>query len=285
MSDRYKLDIQNPERIPAPPVPKWFTRDLGAALPRNPFGEPQLIVGWGMEITTFRNGNPFDAKYIAMHERIVKRIFRRLDVVEGRYEYFQTRDDAANAVNINLGVHPKTGQPVIDYKEIKGVRHWGPPVFVVEQWHPPERIDPPHVWARNRHEEIQGRSGQKVRVDVLGPYPSRGQYRELIQIADVDSDFLWEMAIADIRRRIKEREIRSFNDYTAAQEMRDFYTAEAQKQEKIDTLIDDSLDDFASTSKYRMTGLGPIWPKITPGSFMKKLRDARKSSQTTEGAP
>src|SRR5258708_2763629 len=112
MSERYRLDIQNPEQIPAPPVPDWFRSALTFLLPRNPFGESQLIIGWGMDLTCFRNGNPRDAKYIAMHEKIVKRRFRRLDVVEGKYEYFDTRDDAFNALNINLGVRPDDGQPL-----------------------------------------------------------------------------------------------------------------------------------------------------------------------------
>src|SRR6266568_1452779 len=117
---RYDLDVRKLEYIPAPPKPEWFDEELGRLMPRNDLGESFLKMEWGMDAAIFRNGDPKAPLKIAAHEKIVKRKWRRLDPIEGKFEYFDTRDDALNAVNIRL-------LATLDYRNIREVRLWGPP--------------------------------------------------------------------------------------------------------------------------------------------------------------
>lgn len=50
-------------RNPAPSKPDFFDASLLLIGGRTPLGEPNLKVGWGWDLTTFRNGNPKALKY------------------------------------------------------------------------------------------------------------------------------------------------------------------------------------------------------------------------------
>lgn len=50
-------------RNPAPSKPDFFDASLLLIGGKNPLGEPLLKVGWGWDLTTFRNGNPQALKY------------------------------------------------------------------------------------------------------------------------------------------------------------------------------------------------------------------------------
>lgn len=245
---RYELDIKNLEKFPAPPIPDWFARDLAGLLPLNPYNEPQLIVGWGPDLTCFRNGNPKAIKYIAIHELIKTAKWRRLDPIAGAYEYFDTRHEAVNALNIRL-------LPQREFRITRSVRLWGPPRFIVEQWMPPERLDNPRSWERNRYASYLNRRGEKIGpFDALGPYPSRGQYREVFTVEDADGGFrgLDQLVMSDIRRRVKEREIYGYNDYTDEQEILNANSAADSALALEEAEIEDEFMQSIGPSKYRL---------------------------------
>jgi hypothetical protein len=244
---RYELDVRNLEYLAPPIVPDWFEHELTQLLPLNPFGEPQLIVVWGMDARCFRNDNPAATKYVAAHEKIVTRKFRRLDGIEGVYEYFDTREEARKALNIRL-------LDTIEFKNTREVRVWGPPRWIIEQWFSPEKIDKPQVWNRNRYAEVEDRQGKTIRFDALGPYPSRGQYRESLVVQDAEGGFrdLDRGVMTELRRRVKEREIYSWNDHTNAQEIRDQLAADAAAVAREEKQIEDDFIDDLGPSKYRI---------------------------------
>lgn len=50
-------------RQPAPEKPPYFDQSLLLIGGRNPLGEPMFKVGWGWDLTTYRNGNALALKY------------------------------------------------------------------------------------------------------------------------------------------------------------------------------------------------------------------------------
>ncbi len=245
---RYVLDPKNPEYIPAPPIPQWFKEELSNLLAPNPFGEPQLRAAWGMDARAFRNENPDAIKYIALHHLIRTRKFRRLDPIAGRYEYFDKRDEAVNALNIRLA-------PTIEYKVEREVRIFGPPRWIIEQWYPPERIDSKKNWERNRMGEYTSRRGEHVRFDALGPYPTRGQYREHMMVEDAEGNFrdLDRGVITLLRAQIVARSLYNHNAYTDLQEIKDLRAAKAAEVAEEEKRIEDEfIDGHLGPSAYRL---------------------------------
>lgn len=49
--------------VPPPAKPAYFDTCVAFAGGRNPYGEPRLRVEWGMDLRTFRNGDPQAIKY------------------------------------------------------------------------------------------------------------------------------------------------------------------------------------------------------------------------------
>jgi hypothetical protein len=245
---RYELNIAKLEKDPAPPIPDWFRRELERLLPLNPYGEPQLTVGWGGDLTCFRNDDPRAIKYIAVHELIKTTKWRRLDPIAAAYEYFDTRQEAVDALNIRLLPH-------LEYKVARSVRLWGPPRFIVEQWMPPERIDSQRNWERNRLASYLNRRGEKISFDALGAYPTRGQYREVFMVEDAEGGYreLDNSVMSEIRRRVHEREIYGYNDHTDAHEIREMLAEDQAATATEEAQIEDEfIHGHLGASKYRL---------------------------------
>lgn len=246
MSDRYQLDPEKPEYIPAPPIPRWFQEELERLLPRNLFGDPALRAVWMMDAKCFRNGNPEDIKYIALHEKIVTRKWRRLDPVEGKFEYFNTRDEAVKAVNIRL-------LPTLEYKVLRENRHWGVPRWQIELWL--QIKDSAAGWERNRYRRVRDRQGNFFTLDTIGPYPTRGQYRGVMTVENVDGSYrgLDRPLIEEIRALLRTNEEATHNDYTNARELSEQYAEAAATEAALEHRIEEEfMEDHLGPSKYRL---------------------------------
>jgi hypothetical protein len=244
---RYELDVLHPEHIPAPPIPNWFAEELAQLLPRNPFGEPQLRAVWGMDARCFRNGDPEAIKYIAYYQLIRNRKWRRLDPIAGAYEYFDTREEAAKALNPRLA-------PVFEYRVTREVKIWGPPRWHIEQWFPPERIDTPQNWEHNRIGRYRNRKGEQITFDALGPHPSRGQYRECLVVEGSNGEYreLDRLLMTELRQMVHARQIYSYNDHTNAQEVRDVVADLRAQEAASQRRIEEEFEDYVGPSGYRL---------------------------------
>jgi hypothetical protein len=244
---RYELDPKNPEKIPAPQLNIHIKGEIEKLLPLNCFGEPQLTVEWGMDATTFRNGDPKATKYVALHHVIKTTVWRRLDPIEGKYEYFDTRDAAVNAINIRLLPH-------LERKTTKEIRIFGPPRWFVAQWFPAEMIDSKRNWERNRIGSYTNKKRELVTFDALGPYPSRGQYREVMMVEGLEGEFrdLDAAVVFELRRRLAERELLNHNDFTDAQQIRDAVAEERAKEAMREKLIEEEFEAEVGVSRYRL---------------------------------
>lgn len=248
-SRRYELDPKSLSYIPAPPKPRWFDEELARLLPRTIVGEPFLQMVWGMDATTFRNGNPKDTKYIAAHEKITTRKFRRLDTVAGAFEYFDTRKEAADAVNIRLGD--------IQYKNSKEIRHWGPPRWILEGWLAPERFGTPKLWQRNRYADVKDLWGNTIKLDCNGPFPSRGQYRSIWRVEATDGGFrdLDRGVMTEIERLVHEHKeaVSTENAHSDRQQVANEVARLVAQSEAEEARIEEEfMEDHLGPSRYRL---------------------------------
>lgn len=259
----YTLDVTKLEYIPPPPKPTWFDEELKRLMPLNPMGESFLKLEWGMDAVCFRNGDPNAIKYIAAHEKLVVRRYRRLDPIAGKFEYFNTREEAVNAVNIRL-------LPTIDYKNFNSVKHWGPPRWILSGWLPAERFGTAEMWQLNRHATVKLRGGHIVKLDALGPYPSRGQYRSVWTIEGPENTFrdLDRGVMTEIERLVSEHKkaASSENGYADGQQIRDFiaerFRLECEEQARVE---EEFLEDHLGPSRYRLIE-GNAWSGYTGGA-------------------
>lgn len=244
---RYELDPEHPEKIPAPQMGNHIARAIENLLPRNIFGEPQLIAEWGMDATVFRNGDPKSVKYIALHHRTITQKWRRLDPIEGKYEYFDTRKEAVEALNIRLLPH-------LERKPTKEVRLYGAPRWHIAQWFPCERIDSRKNWERNRHASYTNRKGELVKLDALGPYPERGQYREVMLVENPDGSFrdLDEALLRLLTAMISSRELQVQNKFTDGQAIRDTIAEAKAVEAAEEKAIEDEFESEVGVSRYRL---------------------------------
>lgn len=244
---RYELDLQNPEKIPAPQLNIHIKGEIEKLLPRNCFGEPQLTVEWGMDATTFRNDDPKATKYVALHHVIKTTKWRRLDPVAGKYEYFDTRDQAVNALNIRL-------LPNLERKTTKEIRIFGPPRWHVVQWFPAAKVDSKENWKRNRQGSYYNKKGELVKFDALGPYPTRGQYREVFVVEGLEGEFcdLDYGVVTKLQAMLAEREIYNHNAYSDAQAIRTTVAEEHAKVALEEKRIEEEFEAEVGVSRYRL---------------------------------
>jgi len=245
---RYELDPLHPEVIPAPQMGNHIAREIEELMPKNPFGEPQLVCEWGMTARCFRNGDPKATKYVALHHLVKTTTWRRLDPIAGAYEYFDTRDEAVNALNIRLLPH-------LEHKTTRQVRIYGPPRWFVAQWYPAERLtSSKKSWESIRVGRFFNRKGEEVVFDALGPYPARGQYREVMQVEDAQGGFrdLDAGLVHELRRRLSEREVYNHNEHSDSQAVRDTIAAEHAKIALEEKLIEDEFEAEVGVSRYRL---------------------------------
>jgi hypothetical protein len=244
---RYELDPQHPEMIPAPQMGSHIAKEIEGLLPRNLFGEPQLICEWGMSATCWRNEDPKAIKYVALHHVVKTTTWRRLDPIAGEYETFATRKEAVEALNIRLLPH-------LEHKTTRQTIIYGPPRWFVSQWFPAEKIDTRKNWDRNRYQTYKNRRGEQVKLDALGPYPARGQYREVFMVEGLEGEFrdLDAGVLFEIRRRLAERELYDHNQHSDGQAIRDTIAEEQAKVALTEKLIEDEFEAEIGVSRYRL---------------------------------
>jgi hypothetical protein len=62
-SPQQEYAIFSKQYVPAPYKPEWFDGALARIFGYNRLGQPKMIVEWGCNARTFRNGNPHAVKY------------------------------------------------------------------------------------------------------------------------------------------------------------------------------------------------------------------------------
>lgn len=209
------IDPTSPRRIPAPSIPPSFIEKLTRIGGLNRFGEPNLRVVWGCDATKHACGNPHATKYVAARTIKTRTLHALKDTETGEITPIASRDEAIKCDD------PKK---IYVSKSIKDVEFLGPHCWVVEQWVPPEKIDSKESWERHRYEYFDEQGDEwrnreftdNVRLwreDVLGPYPERGRYTEVMLVERVHPETgeyeyrpLGDDVIDDIQRRLQARE-------------------------------------------------------------------------------
>lgn len=244
---RYELDPEHPEIIPAPTMGSNFAKEIEGLLPKNLFGLPQLICEWGMSATTWRNEDPNAIKYVALHHVVKTTRWRRLDPIAGSYEYFDTRREAVDAINIRLLPH-------LEHKTTRQTVIYGPPRWYVSQWFPCEKIDSLKNWERNRIGHYKNRKGEDVIFDALGPYPARGQYREVFMVEGPDGEFrdLDAGVVKRLQMMLSTREVYDHNQHSDGQAIRETVAEAAAVVAIEEKLIEDEFEDEVGVSRYRL---------------------------------
>ncbi len=136
-------------------------------------------------------------------------------------------------------------------------RYWerAPEKWVIEEHKPVEAIVEPDLWDRIRwHYEEDGQ--HPVRVDLLGPYPERGQYKPLfwMKTDPPDPRILEYLRILAFRR---DAELRNhgpgeIDEVAKAQGIRDAEYAQQQEIERVGEEIKDRVKDVLRPHMHRV---------------------------------
>jgi hypothetical protein len=194
-----ELDLKNLSTFrnhPAPARAAYFDQELARMGGLNPHGEPRLRVVWGQEARIFAY-DEYHLKYLAARWIAAKssHLYRNLTTGETRAI---TREEAEDTYDKD------PDWLYLNQEESESVEV-GLPRWIVETWVAPELYGPPATWEQKRcewgHDE---RSGMIRKYDVLGPYPSRGNYVEVLTVETKDGLYrpLGQDVLDEIRRRL-----------------------------------------------------------------------------------
>lgn len=219
---RYTLNPDDLRRIPSPPVPEWFTRELHSLLPPNPWGEPGLAVGWGMDIGTDGRTDglqkPFgewSPKYVAAKRAVRETFYAVTTTKNSMLANVQWYGTCYSDVPKVLG----EGQLVIKRK-YRRVELYGVPLFIIGQWKPAHMHATRESWEASRWHlsrkmefpnSTYDRATGMYRADTLGEYPARGVYELVMHVEDpeggyVSLDEAGDAVLSELRARLAARE-------------------------------------------------------------------------------
>lgn len=234
---------------PAPLLDPSFHAALREIGGLNTFGLPNLRIVWGQEHRTFQRGKPR-----------LRYVDRRIPAIEHTRHVLKrplTFDATGRALSFERKVF--SDQPKVVPKgwlyelELESVEFIGDQLFYVEQWVPPDLLgDTPQSWETLRYEDWEDPEIGLVRhCDVLGPFPSEGQYRDVFAVGEpyvyptftesgegYEGEYLrFRMPGADTLEALREKMFRRENEVlpSAAQRSKDrFYNYNHNKERQFD---------------------------------------------------
>ena len=163
---------------PAPYVPEWFTKELTDLGGKTDNGkDPQLRLVWGGSATQFWEGRerikyPKNTKKVAIGWEVMDE--------NGERQLLPLHDKPEQSM---LSSEDKrVGRIVDDWLDI------GLPVFIVEEWCPPEVAC--DGWAKRRYKYD---TTTNAWIDKLGPEPRQGFYRKLFTLAEFKGEMMYYM--------------------------------------------------------------------------------------------
>lgn len=227
---------------PAPPIPKWFSKELESVAGLNPFGEPKIRLAWGGSEVSWWKGR-YRIKYPKYTTKFVLG-FETITTDENGVEHRELIPlEALNKDN------RKVGRYVYDYIDV------GTPRWYVEKWIPPETAC--NGWPADDDFSAEA---QQIRmshdpelgwVDALGPRPAKGIYLEWLKLETPLGEYQApdETVMAEIRRyKFHERNQPQYWSagerppaWLIAQQLREHYDQVEANEEKF---IQDTADDL-----------------------------------------
>ena len=163
--------------IPAPQNPDAAQARLTALCGVNEFGEPLMRLEWGGNAERFLAG-AWRAKY-------------RMPGVKPQVMLVGWAENQGISGQI-VKVHPASrkaptpGQPGNLIQPIIEKHEFTDPFWYLAEWIPPEKMgDTPEQWEARRWQLHNSK-----KVDLIGPFPERGQYRGLLRFAGPKDEFI-----------------------------------------------------------------------------------------------
>jgi hypothetical protein len=167
---------------PAPIIDPSVVEAVESMMGRNVFGQPNLRFAWGQTELKFQRGK-MRLKYV--DKRIppiehTRNVLKRPLLVD---ESGKTLTWETQVVAQFPSVIPEGWLAEVELVELEFI---GDQLFYLEQYIPADRLgDTPETWEEKRYEDWEDPEiGFVAHCDVLGPFPSEGQYRDVFAIGE-----------------------------------------------------------------------------------------------------
>lgn len=234
---------------PAPRLDPSLVAEVEGMLGKNTFGKPILRIEWGQTRMAFQRGK----------DRL-KYVDRRIPPIE-KMRHVLCRpsllDDSGKPIQWEREILKEAPKVVPEgwtyVQELAELEFIGDQLFYIEQWVPPHLLgETPESWEAIRYEPWEDPEiGFIERCDVLGPFPSEGQYRDVFAIGEpyvypaftdegepYEGEYLrFRMPGADTLEALREKIFRRENEPLPSAEQRGkdrFYNYNRHKEREFD---------------------------------------------------